>query len=245
MKNIKAVLGGALRGLAALCLCTVLLLDMAVPAFTDVIGEIIIKVDNESLLKMLAGGTKITLCLYRLAGRTGDYLSPEWVFAETPEFADLAARITEYESRVRTDGYPDDDTLLDDIESVISEKHVTPVSTGEFSEDGTVTFSGLSEGMYFFMMTDGPARVKIKSAIVPVPFVYKGGMHYDPIELTAKAEISPTPPTPTPPGPPTPPTPTPTKPVNPPQKQKKAVVDGYDVPLGIAAEINHVGDCYE
>ena len=260
MKYRKAVLRRALTGLAALCLVAVLLFGTASPAMPAVTGHMILKVDNEQILSLLKKGEKITLSLYKLSGRTGDYLDPEWTYVDPFDFASLADRISAYEEKVRTDKYPDDDTLLKEIEKLIKDKGVKAVDTGDFSRDGTVEFDGnepdgLKEGLYFFMMTAGPSRVSIKSAIVPVPFVYKTAMYYSSIELTVKGSVSPTPPTPPPSVTPTP-TPTPyipptnpnppPPPVNPPQQnQNEIIIDDYDTPLGIAVEFNHVGDCYE
>ena len=271
MKNRKAVLRRAVTGLAALCLVAVLLFGTASPALPAVTGQMILKVDNEQILSLLKKGEKITLSLYKLSGRTGDYLNPEWTYVDPFDFASLADRISAYEEKVRTDKYPDDDTLLKEIEKLIKDKDVKAVDTGDFSRDGTVEFDGnepdgLKEGLYFFMMTAGPSRVSIKSAIVPVPFVYKTAMYYSPIELTVKGSVTPTPPTPPPsPTPTTTPIPRPTPtpyippytppvnpnppinpPVNPPQQnQNEIIIDDYDTPLGIAVEFNHVGDCYE
>ena len=266
MKNRKAMLRRAVTGLAALCLVAVLLFGTASPAFPVVTGQMILKVDNEQILSLLKKGEKITLSLYKLSGRTGDYLNPEWTYVDPFDFASLADRISAYEEKVRTDKYPDDDTLLKEIEKLIKDKGVKAVASGNFSKEGVVTFNDRDEGLYFFMMTDGPSRVHIKSAIVPVPFVYKTAMYYSPIELTVKGSVTPTPPTPPPsPTPTTTPVPRPTPtpyippytppvnpnppinpPVNPPQQnQNEIIIDDYDTPLGIAVEFNHVGDCYE
>ena len=257
MKNRKAVLRRAVTGLAALCLVAVLLFGTASPAMPEVTGHMILKVDNEQILAMLKNGEKITLSLYRLSGRSGDYLNPKWNFVDPFDFASLADRISAYEAKVRTDKYPNDDDLLKEVEDLIKKNNVKVVDSGDFSRDGTVEFDGnepdgLKEGLYFFMMTAGPSRVSIKSAIVPVPFVYKTAMYYSSIELTVKGSVSPTPP------PSVTPTPTPTHyipptnrnppppPVNPPQQnQNEIIIDDYDTPLGIAVEFNHVGDCYE
>ena len=266
MKNRKAVLHRALTGLAVLCLVAVLLFGTASPALPAVTGQMILKVDNEQILSLLKKGEKIPLSLYKLSGRTGDYLNPEWTYVDPFDFASLADRISAYEEKVRTDKYPDDDTLLKEIEKLIKDKGVKSVASGNFSKEGVVTFNDRDEGLYFFMMTDGPFRVHIKSAIVPVPFVYKTAMYYSPIELTVKGSVTPTPPTPPPsPTPTTTPIPRPTPtpyippyippvnpnppinpPVNPPQQnQNEIIIDDYDTPLGIAVEFNHVGDCYE
>ena len=270
MKNRKAVLRRAVTGLAALCLVAVLLFGTASPAFPVVTGRMILKIENTDILRFLQNGDKITISLYKLADRSGDYLDPLWRVAETSAFADYQQKLTDYEKIVRDNGYPDDRTLITTIENIIADKskNVQAVASGDFSRDGTLTFSGLGEGLYFFMMTAGPSRVSIKSAIVPVPFVYKGpeskhyAMFYDPMNLSIKGEVSPTPPTPPPSVTPTPrPTPTPyippyippvnpnppiNPPVNPPQQnQNEIIIDDYDTPLGIAVEFNHVGDCYE
>lgn len=272
MKKRKVIMRRAVTGVAVLCLCAVLLFGTASPALPDVTGQMILKVDNEDILALLSGGSRITLSLYRLSGRTGDYLKPEWTYVDPFDFVSLATRISDYEEKVRTDKYPDDDALLKEIEDLIARNSVRAVASGAFSVAGSVAFSDLKEGLYFFMMTEGPERVSIKSAIVPVPFVYKTAMHHSPIELTVKGEVSPAPPEPTPTPTPTPtstPTPTPTPvptptpyippyippvnpnppinpPVNPPQQnQNEIIIDDYDTPLGIAVEFNHVGDCYE
>ena len=257
MKNRKAVHFKALTGFIWLCLCAVLLFGTASPAFSEITGRMILSIkDNAEIMSRLKNGDEITISLYRLAGRTGDYLDPVWTFVNPRDFADLATGITDYELAVRTDGYPKDaDGLLNNVAKVIADSGIEAAASGKFSKDGTFTFTGLQEGLYFFMMTAGPDRVKIKSTIVPVPFVYKRAMFYDPIELTVKGEViprppitpSPTPrPTPTPYIPPVNPNPPINPPVNPPQQnQNEIIIDDYDTPLGIAVEMNHVGDCYE
>ena len=257
MKNRKAVHFKALTGFIWLCLCAVLLFGTASPAFSEITGRMILSIkDNAEIMSRLKNGDEITISLYRLAGRTGDYLDPVWTFVNPRDFADLATEITDYELAVRTDGYPKNaDGLLNNIAKVIADSDIEAAASGKFSRDGTVTFKDMQEGLYFFMMTAGPERVKIKSAIVPVPFVYKRAMHYDPIELTVKGEVIPRPPitpsprprpTPTPYIPPVNPNPPINPPVNPPQQnQNEIIIDDYDTPLGIAVEMNHVGDCYE
>ena len=268
MKHRKAVLRRVLAELAALCLCAVLLFSTASPAFPVVTGRMVLKIENTAILRLLQNGAKITISLYKLADRSEDYLKPVWIVAETSAFADYQQKLTEYEEIVRNNGYPDDRSLLRNIEGIIADrsKNVQAVATGDFSRDGTLTFSGLHEGLYFFMMSDGPSRVSISSTIVPVPFVYKGpesehyAMFYDPMELSVKSSVTPDPPYP-PPSPSPSPTPTPyippytppvnpnppiNPPVNPPQpNQNEIIIEDYDTPLGIAVEFNHVGDCYE
>lgn len=204
-------------------------------------------------------------------------MNPDWKFVETSDFLDLADKITQYEKEIRNDGSPTDPGVPDAIADFIKDRGIDYFKSGQLVWDGKVakvTFSGLKEGLYFFMMTagpDGPKHVNIKSAIVPMPFVYYRAMYYDPLDLTVKTVVNTDPPTTSPPvitPTPTPtttptPTPTPTRtpppytppgppnppinpPVNPPQpNQNEIIIDDYDTPLGIAVEMNHVGDCYE
>ena len=243
MKHKNAVLRRALTGLAALCLCAVLLFGTAVPAFAAG-ATVTIKVDDARLLKELAGGTNVSLRLYKIAGRNAS----GWNYAEAPAFAGLSSAINAYETALQNGTTPSL-TVLSAITAVIAGGGVTPTPVPRsFSSGGSVTFDGLSEGLYFFVEASGPELLNIQSAIVPVPYTFKGAVLPSGIVTTAKVEwgtvppyIPPTPPY-TPPVNPNPPAP----PVNPPVPQQgEIIIDDYDTPLGIAIETNHVGDCYE
>ena len=243
MKHKNAVLRRALTGLAALCLCAVLLFGTAVPAFAAG-ATVTIKVDDARLLKELAGGTNVSLRLYKIAGRNAS----GWNYAEAPAFAGLSSAINAYETALQNGTTPSL-TVLSAITAVIAGGGVTPTPVPRsFSSGGSVTFDGLSVGLYFFVKASGPELLNIQSAIVPVPYTFKGAVLPSGIVTTAKVEwgtvppyIPPTPPY-TPPVNPNPPAP----PVNPPVPQQgEIIIDDYDTPLGIAIETNHVGDCYE
>ena len=241
MKHKNAVLRRALTGLTALCLCAVLLFGTAVPAFAAG-ATVTIKVDDARLLKELAGGTNVSLRLYKIAGRNAS----GWNYAEAPAFAGLSSAINAYEMALQNGTTPSL-TVLSAITSVIASSGVTPVATRSFSSGGSVTFDGLSEGLYFFVKGSGPELLTIQSAIVPVPYTFKGAILPSGIVTTAKVEWGTIPPY-------IPPTPPYTPPVNPPfnppvnppvPQQGEIIIDDYDTPLGIAVEMNHVGDCYE
>ena len=251
MKIGKAGYMRAVKTLAVVCLCAVLLLGTAAPA-SAMDGSLTVKVDDTRLLQELAAGAKVTVALYKIAGRTGTDKDYKWQFVDeaglTTPFAGLADRIEAYETAIRNDRTPDT-SLLTVLEALIQSGVARPVEMGAFSSTGRVFFDDLPEGLYFFMMTSGPKLLKVKSAIVPVPFVFKGAVLYKGIETTAKVEWSTTPPVPPPPSPPpyTPPV-NPNPPINPPAnppQQNEIIIEDYDTPLGIAIEFNHVGDCYE
>ena len=244
MKHKNAVLRRALTGLTALCLCAVLLFGTAVPAFAAG-ATVTIKVDDARLLKELAGGTNVSLRLYKIAGRNAS----GWNYAEAPAFAGLSSAINAYETALQSGTTPSL-TVLSAITAVIAGGGVTPTPVPRsFSSGGSVTFDGLSEGLYFFVKAAGPELLAIQSAIVPVPYTFKGAVLPSGIVTTAKVEWGtvppPPPPSPPPYRPPVNPNP-PAPPVNPPVPQQgEIIIDDYDTPLGIAIETNHVGDCYE
>ena len=250
MKEKNAVHSRALRGLAVLCLCAVLLLGTAGSAFAA--GSLVtIKVDDTRLLQELKSGTEVSLSLFKIAGRTGS----GWNFAEAPLFAGLSDRITAYEAALQKGSRPSDTELLSDIADLIlkNSTSVKPVATKRFSASGSLSYDGLSEGLYFFAEASGPDQLRITNAIIPVPFTYAGKVLPSGIETTMKVEWIPDP-TPSyipviPVVPYTPPTNpnTPIAPaVNPPaQNANEIIIEDYDTPLGIAVEFNHVGDCYE
>jgi hypothetical protein len=201
-------------------------------------------VDDARLLKELAGGTNVSLRLYKIAGRNAS----GWNYAEAPAFAGLSSAINAYETALQNGTTPSL-TVLSAITAVIAGGGVTPVATRSFSSGGSVTFDGLSEGLYFFVKASGPELLAIQSAIVPVPYTFKGAVLPSGIVTTAKVEWGtvppPPPPSPPPYRPPVNPNP-PAPPVNPPVPQQgEIIIDDYDTPLGIAIETNHVGDCYE
>lgn len=229
MKHRKAVLRRVLAELAALCLCAVLLFGTAVPAFAAG-AAVTVKVDDARLLQELAGGANISLSLYRIAGRSGG----EWNYAEAPAFAGLAGQINAYELALQG-GHTPGLSVLKAITGVIAGGGVTPVAARSFSPDGRVTFDGLPEGLYFFAKAAGPDLLIIQSAIIPVPFTFKGAVLPSGIETTAKVEWGTVPPPSPPPSVPNPPVP----------KRGEIIMNDYDTSLGIAVVFNHVGDCYE
>ncbi len=241
MKQKKTFPVRLLPGLMVLCLCATLLLGSAMPAHAAS-ATITIHVDDTRLLQELANGTNVSLRLYKIAGRNAS----GWNYAEAPAFAGLSSAINAYEMALQNGTTPDL-TVLAGIYAVLAGGGVGPVATRSFSSDGSVTFDGLSEGLYYFVMASGPELLTIQSAIVPVPYTFKGAVLPSGIETTAKVEwgtvppvIPPTPPYRPPVNPPINP------PVNPPVPQQgEIIIDDYDTPLGIAVETNHVGDCYE
>lgn len=251
MKNRKAVLRRSLSALAALCLCAVLLFGTAAPASAQN-GSLTVKVDDSRLLKALSDGTRVIAALYKIAGRTGSDRDYEWSFVDeqglTTPFAAFATRLVAYEDAIRNDRSPDT-SLLADVEELIRSGVAKPVGMGNFSASGSVTFDNLPEGLYFFMMISGPSLLQMTSAVVPVPYVFRGSALYGGIETTAKVEWGTVPPPPSPvPSPYTPPNPVIpiNPPANPPQPvQGETIIDDYDTPLGVAVEMNHMGDCYE
>ena len=243
MKHKKSFSVRLLPGVMVLCLCAALLLGSAMPAHAAS-ATITIHVDDTRLLQELNKGAKVSLSLYKIAGRSGS----AWNYAEAPAFAGLSGRINAYELALQR-GITPDLSVLSGISAVIASSGVIPVATRSFSADGRVTFDGLSEGLYFFAMAVGPELLTIQSAIVPVPYTFKGAVLPSGIVTTAKVEWGtvppPPPPSPPPYRPPVNPNP-PAPPVNPPVPQQgEIIIDDYDTPLGIAIETNHVGDCYE
>ena len=132
MKHRKAVLRRVLAELAALCLCAVLLFGTAVPAFAAG-AAVTVKVDDARLLQELAGGTNVSLRLYKIAGRSGG----EWNYAEAPAFAGLAGQINAYELALQG-GHTPGLSVLAAITGVIAGGGVTPVAEKSFSADGRV-----------------------------------------------------------------------------------------------------------
>lgn len=230
-KSLQRALTGVLFGL----LCAVILLSAASSALA-INGSVTIKVDDKNLLKVLQNGTEVSVNLYKLADKDGD----EFVYGKTPSFAGISEDLKKYEQALQEGSTPDLSTLAK-VEKLIKANSIKPVDTKKFSAGGTLMFGNLPEGLYFYQLA-GSVKVEgstlvMQSAIVPVPFIYKGNVLYG-METLAKVDWD-KPPTPTPP---TPPTPTP----NVPSYRATPTPEVVTIEsLGVDAIINHVGDCYE
>lgn len=202
-----------LKGFMVLCLCTVFLLGMAETVFAED-GTVAMKVDDTRLLRELGNGVNVSVGLYRLAGRTGE----AWNFAEVPAFESFASRLTSYELALQSGSTPDL-ALLTTLSNQIRDNGINAVATGRFPAAGSLTFENLPEGLYFLQMTQGPQLLQFQSAIIPVPFTFRGSVHYQDIGMTLKVEWG--------------------------RNGGPTIIPEYDTPLGIGVTINHVGDCYE
>ena len=155
----------------------------------------------------LQTGQKIVMSMYRIAqkGAEGDQ---DW--RVLPVYAELTEQILEIENDLRAgkEEAHKIDPVLEKIHTMIQEAEITPITTSTMDEDGGTRFSGLSDGIYYTEVTQGPPELLVQSPLLPIPFTYLGAVTYSIVTKPKITEVT-TPTVTT--APPATPTPTPTE----------------------------------
>ncbi len=218
-----------------------LVLGSAVPALA-INGSVTITIPDE----IANTGKDVELSLYKLGHEQGKNEDGSMAFACEPEFSEIWDAISKIEEALRKDTpMPSNrDQTLTKIRSVISQKSISPVDVQIMDKTSkTVKFENLEPGIYFAVMTKGPANQTLQTSIIPVPYTYidkETGKYNVLYGITTNPKSIVIPPPPPPPPPPDNPPPT-----SPPSSFRPTPSVVKITEFGVNGIFNHVGDCYE
>ncbi len=80
----------------------------------------------------------------------------------------------------------DVEETTDEIRAAIYTQGIESIASSQM-QDGMVSFGGLSEGIYYAVMTEGPSEFLVQSPIIPIPYRYLGHVLFD---VSARPKVS-------------------------------------------------------
>ena len=128
-------------------------------------------------------GEEVVMQLYKLGVPDGDSWSIDSRYSE-----EIKAQIISIEADLRNgeEKATKVEPAIEAIRKTIEEKSIASIQTSTMRE-GTVSFSGLDEGLYYAVMTKGPEGFIVQSPVIPIPYRFLGAVVY---EVKAKPKVS-------------------------------------------------------